>query len=121
MNKKELKRFQEILLERKKQIMEIADHTREEGLGVVQDDLPDEVDLASTEAGQQMQLRLRDRETVLLKKIDKALKKIDDSSYGVCESCEEDIGLKRLEARPVTELCIRCKEEEERRERTLAE
>ncbi|MBI2345494.1 MAG: RNA polymerase-binding protein DksA [Deltaproteobacteria bacterium] len=120
MNKKELKRFREILTERRQQVLQAANHTREEGLGVDQNDLPDEVDLASTEAGQSLQLRLRDRENVLLKKIDKALQKIDEGEYGVCEICGEDIDVKRLEARPVTDLCIRCKEEQERVEKSYA-
>ncbi|MBI4238306.1 MAG: RNA polymerase-binding protein DksA [Deltaproteobacteria bacterium] len=121
MNKKEIKRFHELLLERRRQIMEAVDQTREEGLGIDPDDLPDEVDQASTEAGQAMQLRLRDRENVLLKKIEKAIKKIDAGEFGVCESCGEEIGMKRLEARPVSELCIRCKEEQERLERSYAD
>lgn len=121
MNKKELKRFKEILDDRRRQILVVADTTREEGLGIEADDLPDEVDQASTEAGQAMLLRLRDRENVLLKKIDKALGKIESGEYGQCESCGEEIGIKRLEARPVSELCIRCKEEQERMERTYAE
>lgn len=120
MNKKELKRFKEILAERKQQVLQAADHSREEGLGVDTNDLADEVDLASTEAGQSLQLRLRDRENVLLKKIEKALKKIDEGEYGVCELCGEEIGVKRLEARPVTDLCIRCKEEQERSEKAYA-
>lgn len=120
MNKKELKRFKEILDERRKQVLQAADQSREGGLGVDQNDLPDEVDLASTEADQSLLLRLRDRENVLLKKIDKALKKIDEGEYGICEVCGEDIDLKRLEARPVTDLCIRCKEEQERMEKSYA-
>ena len=120
MNKKDLKRFREILDERRRQVLLAADHSREEGLGVDQNDLPDEVDLASTEADQSMQLRLRDRENVLLKKIDKALKKIEEGEYGVCELCGDDIDVKRLEARPVTDMCIRCKEEQERMERSYA-
>ncbi len=68
-----------------------------------------------------MSLRLRDRERVLLKKIDKTIEKIEDGSYGICESCGEEIGTKRLEARPVTDLCIRCKEEQEKIEKAYAE
>ncbi|MBI2343090.1 MAG: RNA polymerase-binding protein DksA [Deltaproteobacteria bacterium] len=120
MNKKDLKRFEKILQERKSQLMQAADNTREEGLGVDQDELHDEVDQASTESGQQLRLRLRDRESVLLRKIEKALQKITAGEYGVCEICEEEIGIKRLEARPVTELCIRCKEEQEQQERGYA-
>ncbi len=121
MNKKELKRFREILTKRQQEIMSAAIVTKERGMGFSTDDLPDEVDLASSESDQSMNLRLRDRERVLFKKIEKALKKMDAGEYGVCERCGEEIGLKRLEARPVTDLCIRCKEEEERVERTYAE
>lgn len=121
MNKKDLTRFKKILMERKQQIMEAGDNTRDEGMGYDTADLPDEVDLATSEAGQAMILRLRDRERVLLKKIDKALEKIENGEFGVCELCGEDIDIKRLEARPVTELCIRCKEDQEKVEKTYAE
>ena len=63
--------------------------------------------------------RLRERERRLLAKISESLKKIDDGVYGECESCGEEIGLKRLEARPVAELCIECKSEQEKLERNL--
>ncbi|MBI1909103.1 MAG: RNA polymerase-binding protein DksA [Deltaproteobacteria bacterium] len=121
MNKKDLKKFRELLQERRLKILEAAEQTKEQGIGFTQEDLPDEVDLASSEADQSMNLRLRDRERVLLKKIDKALTKMDAGEYGVCELCGEEIGIKRLEARPVTDLCIRCKEEQEKVERTFAE
>jgi len=120
-NKKELKKFKELLAERREEILKTAIATKEQGMGFSTDDLPDEVDLASSESEQSMSLRLRDRERVLLKKIDKVLKKIEDGTYGICERCGEEIGLKRLEARPVTDLCIRCKEEQEKLERTYAE
>ena len=121
MNKKDLKKFKDILTARRDEILKAADEQKDQGIGFSQDDLPDEVDLASSEAEQSMNLRLRDRERVLMKKIDKTLKKIEDGSYGVCEQCGEEIGLKRLEARPVTDLCIRCKEEQEKMERSFAE
>ncbi len=121
MNKKELKKFKEILLERKKEILALADVTKEQGLGFDPEDLPDEVDLASTEAGQSLNLRLRDREGILLKKIEQSLTKIEEGEYGICELCGEDIEVKRLEARPVSKLCVRCKEDQERKEKTFAE
>ena len=121
MNKKELKRFQELLTQRRTEIVKAAETTKEQGMGFSADDLPDEVDLASSESEQSMSLRLRDRERVLLKKIDKTIEKIEDGSYGICESCGEEIGTKRLEARPVTDLCIRCKEEQEKIEKAYAE
>lgn len=121
MNKKDEKKFREILQERKKGILATVEQVKEQGMGFAQDDLADEVDLASSEADQSMNLRLRDRERVLLRKIEKALSKMDAGEYGICESCGEEIGIKRLEARPVTDLCIRCKEEQEKVERTFAE
>jgi DnaK suppressor protein len=83
-------------------------------------ELPDEMDLASSEYMQSFTFRLRGRERVFLQKIEKALKKLDEGTFGVCEDCEEPISIKRLEARPETELCIRCKEDEERMERDFA-
>lgn len=121
MKKKEVEQFKKLLLERKKAIVDATDAAREGAMAVEQADLPDEVDLASTETGQTLSLRLRDRELVLLRKIDKTLKKIDDGEFGVCERCGEEIGVKRLEARPVAELCIRCKEELEKVEKGFAE
>ncbi len=121
MKKRDIDRFKKMLAERREAIIASAEVTREKGMGVEQEDLADEVDLASTETGQALNLRLRDRELVLLKKIDKTIKKISDGEFGVCERCGEEIGIKRLEARPVTDLCIRCKEEEERIERGFAE
>lgn len=121
MNKKDTAKFKKLLMERKFQIQDQADSTRDEGMGFDISDLPDEVDLATSEAGQAMNLRLRDRERVLLKKIDKALEKIEKGTFGVCEVCGEEIGRKRLEARPVTDLCIRCKEDQEKVEKTYAE
>lgn len=121
MNKKGTTRFKKLLQERRKAIVSTAEAVREEGLGFDQAELPDEVDLASTEAGQSLNLRLRDRELVLLKKIDRTLKKIEDGEFGICERCGEEIGLKRLEARPVAEVCIRCKEEMEKVEKGYAE
>ncbi|PIR20102.1 MAG: RNA polymerase-binding protein DksA [Deltaproteobacteria bacterium CG11_big_fil_rev_8_21_14_0_20_47_16] len=120
MNKKDLKRFRDMLTERSEQILESLNATKDATRVVDPSDLPDEVDQASSEADQSMQLRLRDRENVLLKKILKTIQKIDDGDFGICEKCGDDIDIKRLEARPVTDLCIRCKEEEERREKTYA-
>src|SRR3989338_1131391 len=121
MNKKDQKHFQSILERRKQEILNQAEITKEKGMAFDPDDLPDEVDLATSEANQSMNLRLRDRERVLFKKIEKALKKIEDGEYGICESCSEEIGVKILEARPVTDLCIRCKEEQEQMEKSFAE
>lgn len=99
-------------------LLETAKKTLMEESNFDTDDLPDEIDLASSEYAQSMVFRLRDREKFLLKKIDRALLRIDDGTFGVCERCEEPISTKRLEARPVTTLCIRCKEEQEKKEKS---
>lgn len=82
-----------------------------------QDKLPDEVDLATAEYEAAFENRLRDREKFLLKKIDKALKRIEEGEYDECESCGTVIAKKRLEARPEATLCIVCKEEQEQIEK----
>lgn len=108
-------------MQRRQAITQTTETINEQAVVFDPNDLPDEVDLASSETDQAVNLKLRDRERVLLKKIDKALRKIETGEYGECESCGEPIGVKRLEARPVTDLCIRCKEEQERREKIFAE
>ena len=120
LNQKDLKRFKKILEESKKNLLLSARKTLSEEAAFDTDDLPDEIDLASSEYTQSMVFRLRDREKFLLKKIEKALMRIEDCTFGVCERCEEPISPKRLEARPVTTLCIRCKEEQEKKEKSYS-
>ncbi len=117
LKKKDLKRFREILLSKRTEILRNAQKTLNEDMTLDADDLPDEMDLASSEYLQSFTFRLRGREKTFLKKIDHALKKIDEGNFGICEECEEPISLKRLEARPETTLCIRCKEDQERIEK----
>jgi DnaK suppressor protein len=120
LNKKELKKFQELLEEKRKSVLERARQMLSvENMALDTNDLPDEMDLASSEYLQSFEFRLRGREKSLLSKLDLALKKIEDGTFGVCEICEEPIGKKRLEARPETTLCIKCKEDQEREERTM--
>ena len=121
MKEKEKEKFKKLLQERKQSILEQVEETKEQGMGVDAADLPDEVDLASSEWDQSMNLRLRDRERSLLKKIEIALEKMERNEFGVCEECGDEIGIKRLEARPVTELCIRCKEQQEKKEKGFAD
>ena len=118
LKKKELKRFREILEEKKDEILRNAKKTLNEDMMLDVDDLPDEMDLASSEYLQSFQFRLRGREKTFLKKIDHAMAKIEAGTFGGCEECEEPISMKRLEARPETTLCIRCKEDQERTEKT---
>lgn len=117
MNKQVLKKFKTLLTEKRDEIVKKAKQTLEEDMTLDANDLPDEMDLASSEYLQSFTFRLRGREKVFLDKIEKALRKIEEGSFGICEDCGEEISVKRLEARPETTLCIRCKEDQERMEK----
>jgi DnaK suppressor protein len=78
---------------------------------------PDMGDQATVETDRNFMLRLRDRERMLLKKIDEAIERIENNTFGICEECDNEIDVKRLEARPVTTLCIDCKTRQEEEER----
>jgi len=116
MNDTQLKHFREILLAWKRELMVEVDRT----VHHMQDEasnFPDPNDRATQESEFGLELRTRDRERKLLKKIDSALERIDDGSYGYCEETGEEIGLKRLEARPVATLCVEAQERRELAER----
>lgn len=120
MQKKDLKRFKDLLLAERNTLIKKANKTLAEEAAVDVSELPDEIDQASAEYAQSFIFRLRDREKYYLSKIDRALAKIESGEFGICDSCNEPISTKRLEARPVTNLCIRCKEEQEMEERSYA-
>ena len=82
------------------------------------ENFPDVSDQASAETDQNFSLRIREREQRLLKKIDEALGRLASHTYGICESCGNEIPYKRLKARPVTTLCIECKTNQEEQERS---
>ena len=117
LSQKQLDKFKSLLSEKRRRLLEQANETLENEMILSADDRFDEVDQASSEYMQAFSFRLRGRERHLLNKIELALRKIDEGTYGVCEECEEPISNKRLEARPETTLCIRCKEDQERVER----
>jgi len=119
MDKKKLNKFKKFLLAEKQRIMNNAFKNLEE-LKVDENDLPDENDLAATEVNQTLAFKLRDRERLLLGKVDQALAKIEEGTFGICEDCEEPIEVRRLEARPVSGLCLGCKERQEHREKVFA-
>lgn len=121
LNKAQLDKFRGILNERRDLLIRQAQKTLETDMVLSPDDRFDEVDQASSEYMQAFNFRLRGREKFLMDKIELALKKIDDGSYGVCEECEEMIALKRLQARPEAPLCISCKEAQEKEEAVYAE
>ncbi len=85
------------------------------------DELSDESDLAAVELETSMRLRMRNREALYSKKVEAALQRLNDGTFGACEECEDDIELKRLEARPTATLCVSCKESSERSEHLHAD
>jgi DnaK suppressor protein len=119
LKKRDLQRFQKGLLAQKEQLLGNARKALSGDIHLDPDDFPDEIDTASSEIGLSFIGRLRERERGLLNKINAALEKIEQGVYGECENCGEEIGLKRLDARPVAELCIDCKAEQEKLERRM--
>ena len=119
LSKKDLKRFRDMLESKRSSVVERARKTLTEDMTLDPNDLPDEMDLASSESMQSFEFRLRGREKKHLAKLGLALRKIDDGTFGICDECEEPISKKRLEARPETSLCIRCKEDQERDEKAF--
>lgn len=117
MTKAQLKKFKDLLEEKRREIIRKAQQTLDEDMTLDANDLPDEMDLASSEYLQSFTFRLRGREKVFLDKIQKALEKLEAGAFGVCDECGDRISIKRLEARPETTLCIRCKEDQERVEK----
>ncbi len=113
--------FKEVLVTKRKRLLDEAKRTLNEEMVIEADERMDEVDQASSEYMQAFSFRLRGRERFLLGKIEHALAKMDAGEYGLCEECEEVIALKRLEARPEAQLCIQCKEAQEKEEAVYAE
>lgn len=110
--------FSAILSKWKQELMEEVDRT----VHHMQDEaanFPDPADRASQEEEFSLELRTRDRERKLIKKIDETLQMIEDEEYGWCESCGVEIGIRRLEARPTASLCIDCKTLAEIREKQV--
>jgi DnaK suppressor protein len=119
LRKRDQERFRKILVQQRDALLHNAQRAMGGDLNLDPDDLPDEIDTASSDQGLAFIGRLRERERGLMNKIMGALEKIEDGVYGSCESCGEDIGTKRLEARPVAELCIDCKAQQEKLERGM--
>ncbi|MGD8842733.1 MAG: RNA polymerase-binding protein DksA [Gammaproteobacteria bacterium] len=118
MNEAQVEHFRNILLTWKRELMEEVDRT----VHHMQDEaasFPDPNDRATQESEFSMELRARDRERKLIKKIDEALMNLDNDEYGYCEACGVEIGIRRLEARPTATLCIDCKTLDEIREKQM--
>lgn len=116
MDKQQKKEFKQLLNQQLDSLLEEAGKTVSE-MTEEKTNFPDPTDRASLESDRNFELRIRDRERRLINKIREALTRIDDDTFGLCESCEEPIGADRLRARPVTTLCIECKTEQERQEK----
>ncbi|EXJ09302.1 MULTISPECIES: RNA polymerase-binding protein DksA [Nitrincola] len=118
MNDAQKQHFREILQAWKQELMEEVDstitHLKEEATNFA-----DPTDRASQEEEFSLELRTRDRERKLIRKIDEALERLEDDDYGYCEACGVDIGIRRLEARPTATLCIDCKTLAEIKEKQL--
>lgn len=120
MRKRDVERIRKMLLEQREQIVANVQKTlSSDAIHLDSDSSPDEIDTASSETSLAFTGRLREREHQLLLKIDHTLEKIEQGDYGECRECGEDIGVKRLQARPVAELCIDCKSQQETLERRM--
>ena len=118
MNEKQVKHFHNILMTWKKELMEEVDRT----VHHMQDEasnFPDPNDRATQESEFSMELRARDRERKLIKKIEESIRNLDNDEFGYCEACGVEIGIRRLEARPTATLCIDCKILDEIREKQM--
>ena len=104
--------FRHLLTDWLEELLAHADNSVESLLDP-RETLPDPLDRASAESDRAWTLRIRDRESMLIKKIRSSLEAIDSKEYGVCEDCGEDITIERLKARPVTSFCIPCKTKRE--------
>ena len=112
MEEKDLELFRNLLIQWMEKLLDHADETVE-GLLDSQENLADPLDRATVESDRIRTLRIRDRESMLIKKIRQSLENIENGEYGICEDCGEDISIERLKARPVTSLCIGCKTKRE--------
>jgi DnaK suppressor protein len=118
MKKEHIEYFRELLTKSLKALLEHANGTVSD-MSIPKENLPDPADRASFEECRDVTLLIRGRENKLIKKIKKALDRIENNTFGICEKCGEDISFARLKARPVTTQCIDCKTKEEAAEKAL--
>ena len=118
MNENQRSHFKQILLAWKRELMEEVDrtvsHMKDEAAN-----FPDPADRATQEEEFSLELRTRDRERKLIRKIDSTIERIEANDYGFCDQCGVEIGIRRLEARPTANLCVDCKTLDEIREKQL--
>lgn len=120
MEQKDLAYFRALLADMLEEAQHKGDTTLED-LTDSNEIFADPADRASAESDRSFTLRLRDRERRLIRKIQAAIQRIEDGTYGICEDCGEDISIARLKARPVTKLCINCKSRQEEGENIRGE
>jgi|JTFN01.1.fsa_nt_gb DnaK suppressor protein len=116
MNAKDIEFFRNHLNEMLQEILRQGEDTLED-MSENRESYADPTDRASAESDRTFTLRLRDRDRKLIKKIEEALERIENGTFGICEACGEEIGIARLKARPVTTLCIECKSKQEEDEK----
>ena len=121
MKKKDLDTLKALLLEEKKKIMRHLEEISDSSVAELDTSSGDSVDIASLEINQNSLQKIGKRELNHLKKIDAALQKMEDDTYGECEGCGEQIAVARLMARPVAQLCIDCKTDQEKEERRYSD
>ena len=112
MRKNDLVKFKKIFVEQRQQLL-MNVSVIDENLMVRPED-KDEVDQANADIEQNMRMQLKNRENFTLQKVNEAIRRIEEGTYGECNNCGDHIELRRLQARPTTTLCIACKEEEEK-------
>ncbi|HLS99069.1 MAG: RNA polymerase-binding protein DksA [Porticoccaceae bacterium] len=119
MNDKQREHFKKLLYAWKQELMEEVDrtvsHMKDEAAN-----FPDPADRATQEEEFSLELRTRDRERKLIKKIDSTIERIENDDYGYCDQCGIEIGIRRLEARPTANLCVDCKTLDEIKERQIS-
>lgn len=118
MKKKDIESFKKLLTHRLEELLNQANTTVTD-MHTPKGNFPDPTDRATYEADRNFELRIRDREHKLIKKVKEALERIESDTYGVCEGCGCDIAIERLKVRPVTTQCIECKTKEEALEKAL--
>lgn len=116
MKKEDLDYFKKLLNDQLTVLLNYAENTVQ-GLMNVTDNMPDTLDRASFESNRSTLLRIRDRESLLIRKIKKALEGLEVGTFGICELCGKKISIERLKARPVTTHCIECKTKMEKIEK----
>lgn len=121
MKPEKLELFRVMLNQKITDLLEDAGKTVSEMTSGVKENFPDPNDRASLEADRNFELRIRDRERKLIAKMQEAIRRIDDGTFGICDSCGGPISEKRLLARPVTTQCIECKTKQEKLEKLIGD